>query len=74
MELEKRIFIHSLIFPAVFILAFWIVEIIEQTTGLSFVQLGIYPLHLKGLWGILFSPFIHSDFNHLISNSVPFFI
>ncbi len=74
MKLEKRIFIHSLIFPAIFVLAFWIVEIIEQTTGISFVQLGVYPLHLKGLWGILFSPFIHSDFNHLISNSIPFFI
>lgn len=74
LELEKRIFIHSLIFPAVFILAFWIVEIIEQTTGLSFVKLGVYPLHLKGLPGIIFAPFIHSDFSHLISNSIPFFI
>jgi membrane associated rhomboid family serine protease len=73
-ELEKKIFIHSLIFPAAFIFAFWIVEIIEQTTRLSFVKLGIYPLHLKGLSGILFAPFVHSDFNHLISNSVPFFI
>lgn len=74
LELEKRIFIHSLIFPAAFVLAFWIVEIIEQTTGLSFVSFGIYPLHYKGLPGILFAPFIHSDFNHLISNSIPFFI
>lgn len=73
-EIEKRIFIHSLIFPAAFVLAFWIVEIIEQTAGLSFVKLGVYPLHLDGLQGIVFSPFIHSDFNHLISNSIPFFI
>ena len=73
-ELEKKIFIHSLIFPAAFVFLFWIIEIIEQTTGLSFVKLGVYPLHLKGLPGILFSPFIHSDFNHLISNSIPFFI
>ena len=29
LELEKKIFIHSLLFPAAFILAFWIVEIIE---------------------------------------------
>jgi len=73
-EMEKRIFFHSLIFPSVLVFIFWIVEIIEQTTGLSFVRLGVYPLHLKGLPGILFSPFIHSDFKHLISNSVPFFI
>lgn len=73
-EVEKKIFFHSLIFPAAFIVAFWVVEIVEQSIGISFVRFGIYPLHLKGLKGILFSPFIHSDFNHLISNSVPFFI
>jgi membrane associated rhomboid family serine protease len=73
-ELEKRIFFHSLILPAAFVFVFWIVEIIEHTLGFTFVRLGVYPLHLKGLPGILFSPFIHSDFNHLISNSIPFFI
>ena len=72
--MEKRIFIHSLIFSAAFVVAFWIIEIIEQTTGVSFVSLGVYPHHLKGLPGILFSPFIHSNFDHLISNSIPFFI
>lgn len=73
-EMEKRIFIHSLLFPLAFILVFWIVEIVEQTFGLSFVRYGVFPRHLDGLQGILFSPFIHSGFNHLISNSVPFFI
>jgi membrane associated rhomboid family serine protease len=73
-EIEKRIFYHSLIFPAAFVFVFWIIEIMEQTLGISFVKLGVYPLHLKGLTGILFSPFIHSGFNHLISNSIPFFI
>lgn len=73
-EMEKRIFIHSLLFPLAFIVVFWIVEIIEQAAGLSFVRLGVFPLHLNGLQGVIFSPFIHSDFNHLISNSVPFFI
>lgn len=73
-EMEKRIFIHSLLFPAFFVVAFWIVEIIEQISGLRFVTLGIFPLHINGLQGILFSPFIHSGFGHLISNSLPFFI
>jgi len=73
-EMEKRIFFHSLIFPALMVFIFWIVEITEQTIGISFVRLGVYPLHLKGLPGILFSPFIHSGFSHLISNSIPFFI
>jgi len=74
LELEKKIFFHSLLFPAIFVFIFWMIEIIEQTTGMSFVRFGIYPLHLKGLYGIVLSPFIHSNFNHLISNSIPFFI
>ena len=73
-EMEKKIFFHSLLFPAIFVLALWIVKIIELTSGLSFVEFGIYPRHINGLQGILFSPFIHSDFSHLISNSLPFFI
>lgn len=73
-ELEKRIFFHSMIIPAAFIFAFWMVELSEQLLETSFVRVGIYPLHLKGLPGIFLSPFIHSGFNHLMSNSVPFFI
>ena len=73
-EMERRIFFHSLLFPALFVLAFWIVEIFETITGTNLVNYGIYPLHIKGMRGILFSPFIHSGFKHLFANSVPFFI
>lgn len=74
MDLEKKILFHSMVIPGLFVLAFWIVEIIEQTAGLSFVRFGVFPLHAKGLPGILLSPFIHSGFKHLLSNSIPFFI
>ena len=73
-EMEKKIFFHSLLFPAIFVMLLWMVKIIELTSGLSFVEFGIFPRHINGLQGILFSPFIHSDFSHLISNSLPFFI
>jgi membrane associated rhomboid family serine protease len=73
-DMEKRIFFHSLVIPAAFVFLFWMVEIIEVSTSLSFVKLGVYPLHWKGLPGIFLSPFIHSSFNHLMSNSIPFFI
>lgn len=63
-----------MVFPAAVVVVFWLVELIERTTSLDFVKLGVYPLHMKGLPGILFSPFIHSEFNHLMSNSIPFFI
>ncbi len=73
-EVEKKIFIHSLLLPAAFVLLMWIVKLIEVTAGLNFTRYGIFPLHVYGLKGILFSPFIHADFSHLISNSLPFFI
>ncbi len=72
--MEKRIFFHSLLFPAIFVLVFWIVKILETTFGFNLVELGIFPLRLDGLQGLLFSPFIHADFKHLLSNSLPFFI
>lgn len=73
-ELEKKIFKHSLLFPALIVGLFWLVKLIEISLGLSFVKGGVFPHHLKGLHGILTSPFIHSGFSHLVSNSVPFFI
>lgn len=73
-EMEKKIFFHSLLFPAIFVLVIWIVKIVEITSGISLVYFGIFPRSINGLSGILFSPFIHSDFNHLISNSLPFFL
>lgn len=73
-ELEKKILIHSLLFPAIFIVLFWIVRIIEVVFNLSLYHYGVYPLHLKGLPGVIFSPFIHSGFDHLMANTVPFYI
>jgi len=36
--------------------------------------LGIFPLKVKGLIGIVTAPLIHSDFEHLIANSIPILI
>src|SRR3972149_7624415 len=71
---EKRKFIHSLIFPTLFLILIWIVKITEVEFGLDLYYFGIYPLKLKGLIGILAAPLIHSDFNHLIDNSIALFI
>lgn len=73
-KLEKKIFRYSMVFPALFVMVFWMVEIIEQVLSLSFVRFGVLPMHIEGLQGVLFSPFIHSDFKHLGANTVPFFV
>ncbi len=73
-DLEKRMLVHSILFSFVFVFFFFLVEGVEQVFNLNFVKGGVYPLHLEGLPGIILSPFIHSDFGHLTSNAVPFFI
>ena len=73
-NLERLKLKHSLIFPVTFLIIMWAIKIFEWGLNLDFTRLGIFPLRLKGLVGIFTSPLIHSDFNHLIANSVPFLI
>lgn len=63
----------NLIIPGFFIFFMWLVKIVEVLFELDFAGFGIFPLKVKGLPGIFFSPFIHADFNHLFNNSLPLF-
>lgn len=64
----------TLAFPLYFVLFLWVVFWFEVTYGFNFNKYGIYPRTLKGLRGILFSPFIHGDIKHLYQNSIPLFV
>ena len=61
-------------FPVLFVLIIWIVFWIEVRFGVHFNDYGIYPQTLKGLRGIIFSPFIHSSMEHLYHNTIPLFV
>jgi membrane associated rhomboid family serine protease len=63
----------SMIIPGIFIFFMWLVKIVELLLDLDFTGFGIFPLTVKGLPGIIFSPFIHADFKHLFNNSLPLF-
>jgi membrane associated rhomboid family serine protease len=69
----RKKFLLSMIIPGIFIVIMWLVKIIEVLFEIDLTGLGIYPLTARGLPGILFSPFIHADFNHLFNNSLPLF-
>jgi membrane associated rhomboid family serine protease len=71
-ELKK--FKYSLILPMLFIFLLWIIEIVDASEHLNLFYYGVFPRETKGLLGIFLSPLIHSDFNHLISNSIPLLI
>lgn len=63
----------SMIIPGIFVFLMWLTKIIEILFDIDLSKFGIYPLTEKGLYGILFSPFIHADFGHLFNNSLPLF-
>ena len=52
----------------------WIVFLFEIDYGYNLNEYGIYPRTLIGLRGILFSPFIHGDVEHLMNNTIAFFV
>ena len=70
---EKKLFINSMLFPFLFVSLLWMIKLIELEQNWELYRFGVYPRSLNGMLGILTSPFIHADFNHLIDNSIPLF-
>ncbi|MCF8304781.1 MAG: rhomboid family intramembrane serine protease [Bacteroidales bacterium] len=74
MHQEKKALIYSVMIPALLILPLWIIHGIQFWGGVELHWLGIKPLSTEGLLGILTSPLIHGDWDHLLSNTVPLFV
>jgi len=72
--LEKRIVKHALFVAGSFVIILWLVKIFEIEFRFDFSSWGIFPLTVKGLRGILCSPLIHANFEHLAANTFPLFI
>jgi len=58
----------------VFIVLLWLIKFLGSQLGTSFYYLGIYPHETRGLTGIITSPFIHNDYEHLFNNTIPIFV
>jgi len=71
---EKKELFTVLWIPLTLLLAMWLVKLIELQFDLSFIQFGVLPKTVKGLKGIIFSPFIHKDLTHLFNNSYPILV
>ncbi len=50
----------------------WASEIVDTILDHRLDKYGIEPRDADGLSGIVAAPFLHADFGHLISNTVPF--
>jgi membrane associated rhomboid family serine protease len=60
--------------PIFFLLGMWGVEIVEQVLHTSFASWGVRPRDVSSLKGIFTSPFLHGEWSHLFSNSLPFIV
>ena len=54
--------------------AIWAGFAANAALGGALIAYGIIPRTSTGLRGVLFAPFLHANFNHLIANTVPFLI
>lgn len=74
--MEDKLFrvVKKLRFPLLLVVTIWAVEIYEQISFNDLSNFGIYPREWNGIIGVITSPYIHSDFEHLMSNTVPLFV
>jgi membrane associated rhomboid family serine protease len=67
-------FFRSVLFAGILVSVLWVVKATEWFLGADFGSFGIFPQHVAGLKGILFSPFIHGSWQHLLNNTGPVFL
>ena len=54
-----------------FVALLYVIELFNHMSGDRLEDNGIRPLETDGLWGIIFSPLLHANWQHLIANTVP---
>ena len=53
---------------------FWVIEIVNLSSGYRLNHYGMHPRTLRGLEGIVTMPFLHSSALHLVADTAPFVI
>ncbi len=60
---------RSVVIALLFTSLLWDIKLIEMMFGFDWSSLGVYPRRITGLFGIIFSPLLHSSFEHLMANT-----
>src|SRR5690349_16232374 len=58
----------------VMVAVMWVEEIVDTGLDGRLDRYGIIPREVDGLDGILFAPFLHGGFRHLVANTFPFLV
>lgn len=70
----KTHFLKNFLLVFALVSVLWVVYFIQYMGWFNFTSYGNWPQHREGLKGIIFSPFIHGSFEHLISNTLPIIV
>ncbi len=74
LKAERKKILYSTVFPLFILLLMFVVHSIQALENTRWIFLGVKPLSVEGLPGILLSPFIHADWGHLGANAGPFLV
>lgn len=71
---ERKKILYSAVFPLFLLLLMFLAHSVQALEETHWFFLGVKPLSVEGLPGILLSPFIHADWGHLGANAGPFLV
>jgi membrane associated rhomboid family serine protease len=66
--------VRGMIVVAAICALMWVVEVVDRVLDGRLDRNGIEPRELDGLDGIVWAPFLHADWQHLIGNTIPFLL
>ena len=73
-ELDTARALRPFLVVASVVAVMWAVELVDLLPNTDFDRWGIRPRRLTGLTGVVFAPFLHAGFGHLIGNTIPFLV
>ncbi|MBR6227494.1 MAG: rhomboid family intramembrane serine protease [Bacteroidales bacterium] len=71
---ERKKFLGSLVIPLIIVTIMWVVKTIEWSFEIYLGRFGITPHTARGLIGIFTLPFLHGNWEHLLSNTIPIIV
>jgi membrane associated rhomboid family serine protease len=72
-NINSKLF-FSILYPVLFVLLLWTIRVFEDVEKINLSFYGLYPRTIKGLLGIVTSPLLHADYDHLWANSLPLLV
>ena len=69
MNQDRKKFFGSLAIPALLVTLMWVVKVAEMAFSVDLSIWGLIPQTAHGLWGVLTLPFLHGNWEHLLTNT-----